>query len=48
MGISGNVFFENLPAQEGISLALPSDPQNLASSYCEGVPGIVKRQGEKD
>ena len=42
LGISGNVF-ESLPAQERVSPSLPSDPKNLASSHCEGVPGIVMR-----
>ena len=32
--------FKNPPAQERISPSLPSDPNNLGSSYCEGVPGI--------
>ena len=45
MGTSGNIF-GNLPAQERMSQLLPSDPKNLASSYCEGVPGIAVRQGE--
>ena len=44
-GTSGNAF-ENLPAQERTSPSLPSDPKNLASSYCEGVPVIAMRQGQ--
>ena len=39
MGISGNVF-ENLPAQDRMSPSLLSDPNNFASSYCEGVPEL--------
>ena len=47
MGTSGDFFFlSNLPAQGRISPSLTSDPKNLESSCCEGVPGIIMRQDE--
>ena len=47
MGTSGNVFFENPPAQERISPSSPSDPNNLASSCRAGVLGIAMRRSER-
>ena len=42
---SGNVF-ESLPDQAMISPSLPNILNNLADSYCEGMPEIAMRHGE--